>query len=197
MNNFDQCFDHDLYKFMVGGPYEAYVERAVEKILNHAGDAVTALSVGCGNGDIEAAIGDRLDLTLHDLHGAAVKAHPELFWIPHLPNGQYDFVYAYGAVFACIPQEEKQQWVDDLASRVVDGGTLYLCQGFAKKCSCCRAKAFSYLGQTITEAVIKKGPGWQTVMTHIWGVQRIEITYYPAEIDQYWAKHKDRIKCVT
>ena len=197
MNSFDQCFERDLYKFMVGGPYEAYVEKAVEKILKHAEGAKSALSVGCGNGDIEAAIGDRLELTLHDLHGAAQQAHPELFWIPHLPNGQYDFVYAYGSVFACVPQEEKQQWVDDLAARVVDGGTLYLCKGNSKPCRFCQAKAFSYLGQTITEAPMRKGKDWYTIMTHIWGVQKIEITYYPADIEQYWAKHKDRIKCVT
>lgn len=197
MNSFDECFERDLYKFMVGGPYEAYVERAVEKILKHAEGAKTALSVGCGNGDIEAAIGNRLELTLHDLHGAAPQAHPDLFWIPHLPNHQYDFVYAHGAVFACVPQEDKQQWVDDLAARVVDGGTLYLCQGFSSFGHCGRKNAFSHLGQTITEVVAKKGTGWQTVMTHIWGVQKIEITYYPADIEQYWAKHKERIKCVT
>jgi hypothetical protein len=194
---YDEVFKQGLYGYMLGPDPKAYVEKAATTILKYAGDAKTALSVGCGNGDTEAEIGDRLDLTLHDLHDAARTSHPELHWLPHLPNEQFDYVYAYGAVFACVPQEEKQKFVDDLAARVVDGGTLYISMGYAKGISCCRARAYSVNGKTVTEAVTSKGKGWQVRTTHIWGLCRIDVTYYPSEISHLFEKHRHRIQCVS
>jgi len=189
-------FRDDLYQYMVGPSYDAYVQRSMDIILSHAGDAKTALSVGCGNGDIEAAIGDRLDLTLHDAHDAAHTAHPNLHWLPHLPNGQFDYVYAHGSVFACVHQEHKQKFIDDLAARVKDGGTLYICGGNSKRCRC-RGTAYSVNGKTVTEAVTKFGSGWHILTTHVWGVARIDVTYYTANVADYFAPHLRRINCVT
>jgi len=189
-------FKDDLYQYMVGPSYAAYVQKSVDIILSHAGDAKTALSVGCGNGDIEAAIGDKLDLTLHDTHDAVCTTYPDLHWLPHLPNEQFDYVYAHGSVFACVHQEHKQKFIDDLAARVKDGGTLYICGGNSKRCRC-RGTAYSVNGKTVTEAVTKFGPGWHILTTHVWGVARIEVTYYTAEVADYFAPHLHRIRCVT
>lgn len=196
MTAYADIFNDGLYQYMVGPSYDAHVQKGVETILHHAGDAMTALSVGCGNGDIEAAIGDRLELTLHDTHDAARTAHPDLHWLPHLPNGQFDYVYAYGSVFACVPQDQKQKFIDDLAARVKDGGTLYICGGNTKRCRC-RGTAYSINGKTVTEAVTKFGPGWHILTTHVWGVARIDVTYYTAEVIDYFAPHLHRIRCVT
>lgn len=195
--DYADIYREGYYRYMLGGPYEDYIARSVDKIMDRAGGAQTALSVGCGDGSIEAAIGDRLDLTLHDVHAAAAEAHPELHWVPHLPNGQYDFVYAHGAVFACVPHEDKQRFVDDLAARVVDGGTLYLCGGYSKQERVCRAKVYSIDGKTVSLAKTAKGPDWQQITTHIWGVNKINVIYYTADISEFWAKHQDRIHCTS
>ena len=196
MTTYADIFKDGLYQYMVGPSYDAYVQSSVETILRHARDAQTALSVGCGNGDIEAAIGDRLDLTLHDTHGAASTAHQDLHWLPHLPNGQFDYVYAHGSVFACVPQDQKQKFIDDLAARVRDGGTLYVCGGNTTRCRC-RGRAYSVNGKTVTEAVTKYGADWHILTTHVWGVSKIDVTYYTAKVADYFAPHTDRIRCVT
>lgn len=197
MTSYADVFKDDLYRFMTGPSYEDYVTRSVDRILSFSNDAKTVLSVGCGNGDIEAKITDKFDLTVYDTHDAALKNHADIHWIPHLPNGQFDYVYAHGSVFACVPQEDKQKFIDDLASRVRDGGTLYVCSGNTKYCSYCRARAYSIDGKTVTEAVTKRGTGWYTLTTHVWGVAKIDITYYPAEIEKYFARHVQRIECKT
>lgn len=195
--DYAEIFSKGLYRFMLGPEPDKYVQNSVERILGHAGDAKTALSVGCGNGDVEAAIGDRLDLTLHDTHDTAKTAHPDLHWVSNLPNGQFDFVYAHGSVFAMVPQEDKGAFIDALASRVVDGGTLYVCSGNTRHCTCCRARAYSVDGKTVTEAVTKRGPGWHVLTTHVWGLAKIDITYYPAPVEDFFAPHNGRIQCVT
>lgn len=197
MTAYANVFKDGLYRFMVGPSYDDYIDRSVERVLSFAGEASSVLSVGCGNGDIEAKINDRFDLTIHDTHDAARQSHPGLHWLPHLPNGQFDYVYAHGSVFACVPQEQKQKFIDDLAARVRDGGTLYVCGGNSKPCSCCRARAYSIDGKTVTEAVTKRGSGWHIVTTHVWGVAKIDITYYPADVEKFFAAHADRINCVT
>jgi hypothetical protein len=115
----------------------------------------------------------------------------------NLPNNQFDYVYAHGAVFACVPHEQKQQFVDDLAARVVDGGTLYLCMGYAKQCRICRGKVYSIDGHTVTEYVASRGDGWQEIVTHIWGLQKISSVYYTADIGPLWQKHSARITTIT
>lgn len=199
MTAYAEIFRDGLYRFMVGrGGYDAYVLKAAAKIAAKAPpEARTALSVGCGNGDIEAALGDRFDLTLHDLHDAARVAHPELHWLPHLPNEQFDYVFAHGSVFACVPQEEKDAFIDSLAARVVDGGTLYVCAGNSKVCTGCRAEAWSEGGRTVTEYITAKGPGWQTRTTHIWGLRKVDVTYYPADLNAFLNRHSARIQTTT
>ena len=196
MTAYADIFKDGLYQYMVGPSYGVYVQNGADTILHHAGDAKTALSVGCGNGDIEAAIGDRLELTLHDTHDAARITHQDLHWLPHFPNGQYDYVYAYGSVFACVDHEHKQKFIDDLAARVKDGGTLYICGGNSRRCRC-RGAAYSINGKTVTEAVTKFGLRWYTLTTHVWGVARIDVTYYTAEVADYFTPHLSRIRCVT
>lgn len=198
MTVYADIFRDGLYRYMAGRPYHDYVRAGAEKILSKApAEGCSALSVGCGNGDIEAAIGDRLDLTLHDQHDAARLAHPELLWLPHMPNGQYDYVYAHGSVYACVPQDEKDAFIDGLAARVADGGTLYVCAGNSKPCTGCRAQAWSEGGRTITEYTTAKGTGWQTRTTHVWGLRKINVTYYPADLRASLERHADRIKVTT
>jgi hypothetical protein len=180
VTTYTDIFKDGLYQYMVGPSYDAYVQTGVDTILRHAEDGKTALSVGCGNGDMEAAIGDRLDL----------------HWLPHLPNGQFDYVYAHGSVFACVPQDQKQKFIDDLAARVRDGGTLYVCGGNTTRCRC-RGRAYSVNGKTVTEAITKYGPDWHILTTHVWGVAKIDVTYYTAKVADYFAPHTDRIRCVT
>jgi hypothetical protein len=198
VTDFGAIFKNGLYRFMLGGPYEDYVQRSATKIIERApSNARSVLSVGCGNGDVEAFLADRFDITLHDVHDAARIAHPELHWVSSLPNNQFDYVYAHGAVFACVPHEQKQQFVDDLAARVVDGGTLYLCMGYAKQCRICRGKVYSIDGHTVTEYVASRGDGWQEIVTHIWGLQKISSVYYTADIGPLWQKHSARITTIT
>ena len=197
MTTYTDIFKDGLYQYMVGPSYDAYVQWGVVTILRHAEDAKTALSVGCGNGDIEAAIGNRIDLTLHDTHGAAHTAHPDLRWVPHLPNSLFDYVYAHGSVFACVPQDQKKKFIDDLAARVRDGGTLYVCGGNAMSCKRGPGSAYSVNGKTVTEAVTKRGADWHILTTHVWGVAKIDVTYYSAKVADYFAPHTDRIRCVT
>lgn len=197
MTTYENVFNDGLYQYMVGPSYEDYINRSVERILSFSGDAETVLSVGCGNGDVEEKINNLFDLTVYDTHDAAKKKHSELHYLPHLPNSQFDYVYAHGSVFACVPQEDKQRFIDDLAARVKDGGTLYICAGNLKNCSCCRARAYSVGGKTVTEAVTKRGNGWHILTTHIWGVAKVDITYYPCKLEEFFIPHKDRIHCVT
>lgn len=197
MDDYGDIYERGLYRYMCGRPYQEYVDSAVEIILSKAGGAKNALSVGCGNGDIEAAIGDRLNLTLHDLHGAARKAHPDLFWLPHMPNGQYDFVYAFGSVFACVPPNEKQKFIDDMAARVSDGGTMYVCPGNSKKACRCRAKVYSENGETVTEAVLERGPDWHVTTHHVWGIAKLNVMYFEDDLEKYVAPHRGRINIIT
>lgn len=195
MTTYDNVFKDGLYQYMVGPSYEDYIDRSVERVLSFSGNAKTVLSVGCGNGDVEEKINSKFDLTVYDTHDAAREKHPELHWLPHLPNSQFDYVYAHGSVFACVPQEDKQRFIDDLAARVKDGGTLYICTGNSKHCSCCRGRAYSINGKTVTEAVTKRGSGWHILTTHVWGVAKVDITYYPADVKKFFVSHADRIKC--
>ncbi len=187
-----------LYQYMVGSPYSDYIDNSVERILSFAEGAETVLSVGCGNGDAEAKISDRFDLTVYDTHNAALENHPDLHWVADLPNGQFDYVYAHGSVFACVPQGDKKKFIDDLANRVKDGGTLYICEGNSKPRSACRGRrAITINGHVVTEYVTKRGDAWNTVTTHIWGKAKVDITYYPADVKDHFAPHLGRIKCLT
>ena len=196
MTDYGELFASDLYKFVLGKPYEDYIKQSAEKVLSKAGNARTALSVGCGDGSIEAEIGDRLDLTLHDIHNAAEVAHPELHFVRELPNMQFDYVYAHGSVFASVPHEQKQKFVDDLAARVVDGGTLYICRGYSKRTGPCRAKAYSTEGHTVTLGTTERGDDYQVVTAHAWKVAQVPMKFYLADIEDYWEHHKSRINCV-
>lgn len=196
INLFDESAD--LYQYMVGLSYSDYIDNSVERILSFAEGAETVLSVGCGNGDIEAKLSGRFDLTVYDTHNAALENHPDLHWVSDLPNGQFDYVYAHGSVFACIPQDEKQKFIDDISARVRDGGTLYICEGNSKPRSACRGRrAITINGHVVTEYVTKRGEGWNTVTTHIWGKAKVDITYYPADVKDFLSDHSARIRCVV
>ena len=197
MPDFAEAFEQGLYKYMLGEPYEAYITHSATKIINRIGSAGEVLSVGCGDGSVEAALSSQYDITCYDIHDAARSAHPELNWVPQLPDRQYDAVYAHGAVFACVPHEEKQGFVDALAERVRDGGTLYLCAGYSKLNRVCRAKVFSVDGKTVTSARTNRGDDWQEITTHIWGLAKIVSTYYLAPIEDFWGDHPSRIVCTT
>ena len=196
-SQFDSAYRDNLYRFMVGQPYDDYLDFAAEKIVNKANNPETVLSVGCGNGDIEARLPKNWDLTLHDIHDAATRDHPELFWVPHLPNGQYDYVYAFGSVFASVPQEDKQKFIDDLASRVKDGGTLYICTGYSRQERVCRPKIYNTEGHTVSIIKTARGDDWQEITTHVWGVAKIPVTYFIGSPEDYWGQHLERINCTT
>lgn len=197
MSNFPETFRDGLYRYMVGQPYEAYVEQSARKIADRIGDACEVLSVGCGDGEIEAKLSERYSFTCHDIHDAARSAHPELHWVAELPNGQFDAVIAHGAVFACIPHDQKQRFIDDLAARVRDGGTLYVCAGYSKLNRVCRAKVYSVDGRTVTLARTGSGEGTQQITTHVWGLTKIVSTYFLGVVEDHWRDHPARINCTT
>lgn len=197
MTTYPDIFRDGFYRYMLGQPYEAYVEQSVKKITDRIGDAKEVLSVGCGDGEIEARLSDKCVITCYDIHPTAQVTHPELHWVSELPNGQYDAVYAHGSVFACIPHDEKQSFIDALASRVKDGGTLYVCAGYSKLNRVCRAKVYSVDGKTVTLARTSRGEGTQEITTHIWGLTKIVSTYFLGNVEDYWGDNKDRINCTT
>lgn len=80
--------------------------------------------------------------------------------------------------------------------RVRNGGTLYVCGGNTTRCRC-RGRAYSVNGKTVTEAVTKYGADWHILTTHVWGVTKIDVTYYTAKVADYFAPHTDRIRCVA
>jgi hypothetical protein len=52
-------------------------------------------------------------------------------------------------------------------------------------------------GKTVTEAVTKYGADWHILTTHVWGVSKIDVTYYTAKVSDYFAPHTARIRCAT
>ena len=86
----------DFYDCMVDGSYEdffpdyeAYVTRQVLRVKRfYKGGAV--LSVGCGNGDIEARL--PMPVVCYDIHDAAKYLHPELDFRYDWPDKKFELV---------------------------------------------------------------------------------------------------------
>jgi len=120
----------DFYSCMVNGSYkklfpnyESYVNKQVDRIKQrYNGGAV--LSVGCGNGDIEAAL--PFPVVCYDIHDAAKILHPELDFRPEWPDEKYDLVLCIGAVLPYIPYCKQKIFIKRLLNTTTENGRILM-----------------------------------------------------------------------
>lgn len=120
----------DFYSCMVDGSYKkllpeytSYVNKQVDRIKQrYIGGAV--LSIGCGNGDIEAAL--PFPVVCHDIHDAAKKLHPELDFRHEWPTEKYDLVLCIGAVLPYIPYCKQKIFIKRLLNSVTENGRILM-----------------------------------------------------------------------
>ena len=122
VTNFYDCMLDGSYKGFFPD-YEAYVTRQVLRVKRfYKGGAV--LSVGCGNGDIEARL--TMPVVCYDIHDAAKQLHPELEFRYEWPDEQYDLVLCVGSVLPYVPTEEQEQFIDRLLNATTDDGMILI-----------------------------------------------------------------------
>jgi len=120
----------DFYDCMVDGSYqgffpdyEAYVTRQVLRVKRfYKGGAV--LSVGCGNGDIEARL--PMPVVCYDIHDAAKYLHPELDFRYDWPDEKFDLVVCLGSVLPYIPTEQQQDFINKLINSTTENGMVLI-----------------------------------------------------------------------
>ena len=120
----------DFYDCMIDGSYEgffldyeAYVTRQVLRVKRfYKGGAV--LSVGCGNGDIEARL--PMPVVCYDIHDAAKYLHPELDFRYDWPDEKFELVLCIGSVLPYVPLEEQGKFIDRLLNATTEDGMVLI-----------------------------------------------------------------------
>ena len=120
----------DFYDCMIDGSYEgffrnyeAYVTRQVLRVKRfYKGGNI--LSVGCGNGDIEARL--PMPVTCYDIHDAAKQRHPELDFRCEYPEGKYDLVLCIGSVLPYVPTEQQPEFIERLLNSTTENGMVLM-----------------------------------------------------------------------
>ena len=120
----------DFYDCMLDGSYEgffpdyeAYVTRQVLRVKRfYKGGNV--LSVGCGNGDIEARL--TMPVVCYDIHDAAKVLHPDLDFRYEWPDEKFDLVLCIGSVLPYVPTEEQEHFVQRLLDATTESGIVLI-----------------------------------------------------------------------
>lgn len=120
----------DFYDCMIDGSYkglftdyEAYITRQVLRVKRFYKGG-TILSVGCGNGDIEARL--PMPVVCYDIHDAAKKLHPELDFRYTYPNEKYNLVLCIGAVLPYVPTKDQKKFVERLINSTTEKGIVLM-----------------------------------------------------------------------
>lgn len=120
----------DFYSCMVDGSYkklfpnyEFYVNKQVDRIKQRYIGG-TVLSIGCGNGDIEAAL--PFPVVCYDIHDAAKTLHPKLDFRHKWPAGKYDLVLCMGAVLPYIPYCKQKTFIKRLLNSTTENGRVLM-----------------------------------------------------------------------
>jgi SAM-dependent methyltransferase len=120
----------DFYDCMIDGSYEgffpdyqAYITRQMLRVKRfYKGGNV--LSVGCGNGDIEARL--TMPVVCYDIHDAAKVLHPELDFRYEWPDEKFDLVLCIGSVLPYVPTSEQAELVNRMLDATTEDGMVLI-----------------------------------------------------------------------
>jgi len=118
---YDCMIDKSYENFFLD--YEAYVTKQVLRVKRFYKSG-TVLSIGCGNGDIEARLS--MPIVCHDIHDAAKQLHPELDFRYEWPDEKFKLVLCIGSVLPYVPLKEQKQFIDRLLNSTTDDGMVLI-----------------------------------------------------------------------
>ena len=122
VTDFYQCMLDGSYKDFFSD-YEAYITRQVLRVKRfYKGGSI--LSVGCGNGDIEARL--PMPVVCYDIHDAAKQLHPELDFRYTYPNEKYNLVLCLGSVLPYVPAKQQKKFVNRLIDSTTEKGIVLM-----------------------------------------------------------------------
>ena len=123
ITDFRECMIDGRYGRLFFRDYEAYVRKQVWRVRRYyKGGRI--LSVGCGPGDIEAAL--PYSVVCYDIHDAALVNHPELDFRYSWPNDQYELILCLGTVLPYVPTDQQNAFIERLLSTVTDDGQILI-----------------------------------------------------------------------
>lgn len=192
---YDEAISAGVHRYVWGMPYEAYVAKTRLRLLRSAPPNVTnVLSVGCGPGDIEAAIGTALPLVCTDIYDIAKTAHPELDFRTAIPDEQFEYIYAVGAVMASVLPAQKQAFIDRLFAALRPGGTLVLDHGYCVPPIDGDVRGYTIDNLAVSDAYKIVSQDSFDVITTVDGVGSCCLRYYPCDVAALLRPYKNRYR---
>ena len=120
----------DFYDCMIDKSYEgffpdykAYVTKQVLRVKRFYKGG-TILSVGCGNGDIEARL--TMPVACYDIHDAAKVLHPELDFRYEWPTEKFNLVLCIGSVLPYVPTNKQKELINKMINATTENGIVLI-----------------------------------------------------------------------